>query len=232
MQINKSVFAALVIAVLLGCEEQSTEPRRELPAPFLIASPDDMSPAERGIDAVAENNGIQLQWVQDDRFVQILFYRRAMDEKDFIGLASAAVEDTIYIDTNVELNKRYFYFATGLDAQNHIGPPSDTLDYQLVAKATNLRYLEEPNLFYWQLTDYLPDRYILKLYDDETNQPVWFSQVQSSYSGLEEQVKYNWDGQSALAQLQRQRRYRWRIDIVGPSIRSGSESDWQRFTLP
>jgi hypothetical protein len=75
MQINKSVFAALVIAVLLGCEEQSTEPRRELPAPFLIASPDDMSPAERGIDAVAENNGIQLQWVQDDRFVQILFYR-------------------------------------------------------------------------------------------------------------------------------------------------------------
>jgi len=72
MQINKSYITALMIAVLLGCEEQSTEPRRELPAPVLITSPDDMSPDERGIDAVAENNGIQLQWAQDDRFEQIL----------------------------------------------------------------------------------------------------------------------------------------------------------------
>ncbi|MBN1541687.1 hypothetical protein JW992_06040 [candidate division KSB1 bacterium] len=233
MRLLLALLIGWLVLATTGCRDQSTRPTKDVPLPSLLPSPPDMALDERGIDAIAEIDAIQLQWEYDERLDRVRLYRRAADEDDFQALAEVKAADTLFIDSTVLLNKRYFYTAVGLDVSNNRSPASDTLDYQLVAKAVNLRISTITSLlFHWQLPEILPDRYVLKLYDDENDTPIWFSSIQSSYSGLEEEVVYNWDGTSNSDRLESRRRYRWRVDIVGSSIRSGSESNWHRFIFP
>ena len=205
-----------------------------LPAPLLYASPPDTLLQERGIDAVPEGDALQLDWQRNSRYSGYLLYRRGEGDKGFVSLRQLNGRDSTFVDQdNLALNKRYYYYLVGLDEDNNKSESSETVDYMLVPKAYNLGISWSPEvIFFWNIPEVAPDQYLLKLFDDFTNELVWMSRVRSGYGDLREQVQYNWDKKAKPAGLVSGRRYRWRIDVIGSATRSGSESQWDRFTAP
>jgi hypothetical protein len=230
--INLIVVMALIVLVGLGCDPQPTEPEDRLEAPVLLSPPDDMAVDEAGLDAIPGRNAIGVVWRTAQERSRYQLYRRAEDEDRFSHLAEVQAPDTSYVDGQVALYKRYAYYVTHTSGAR-TSPPSDTLDYMLVEKAINLSVsLADSLLFYWQIQGTPPDRYIVKLFDDVTQEAIWISRVPSGYEGTDESVTFNWDGEAGLDPLRRDRRYRWRVDIVGPALNSGSESRYHYFVLP
>ncbi len=220
----------ICFCLFLACTENEEE-QPLLRAPEILESPNDMDELENGIDAVPQADAIQVQWINEDIYTGYQIHRKAQDEQNFTLLAEAAEGDSAFVDTNIELFKRYYYYLTGFDDNQSM--PSDTVNYMLVTKAYNLSVsLQQEIRFHWQLEDIAPDEYILKLFKDATGEKIWFSRIQSSYQGMSESVVYNWDGTAAFNDLERGVQYRWRIDIVGPANFSGSESAWHRFIVP
>ena len=224
------LYVLSTVIFFLACQNSGTEPNYTLDPPVLLPPPDDLAVDERGLDAVPEYDAIQVEWMRRED-VTLYLYRRAETEKDFSRIYTASESDSIYLDRQIELNRHYDYFLIADDGTVK-SEPSDTLGYKVVAKAYHLTTVVSDSLvFYWQLQESPPDVYVLKLYDDFADEPVWFSQIQSSYSGLEERVGFNWDSQAWIPELKAGHRYRWRVDIVGPSTHSGSESAWQYFLI-
>lgn len=221
------------VTLLIFCQKQTNEAKELLDPPVLLASPADTLVEERGIDAIPESDAIRVEWLREDRFAGYSLFRRSDEEEDFALLKKIAGQDSFYVDREVELNKRYYYYLLGKDEKNLWSEPSDTVDYMLLPKAYNLSVsLQEQITFLWHVVDITPAFYILKLFDDLLDQAIWVSTVPSDYEGLEETATYNWDGRAVLPNLQSGRKYRWRIDIVGPAVNSGSESRWHKFVMP
>ncbi|MBD3383503.1 hypothetical protein GF407_01130 [candidate division KSB1 bacterium] len=218
------------LLLFTACSETSEE-EPLLQPPMVVAAVSDMAEQERGIDAVPESNAIQIQWMKQNIYDGYQLYRKSQSQDEFDLFAEISGEDSTYLDIEVEQFKRYFYYIIGFSDRQ--SAPSDTVNYMLVTKAYNLSVsLQDSIIFHWQLEDIAPDEYILKLFDDTSNEKIWFSRIQSSYQGMSESVIYNWDGMAASRDLEADVRYRWRVDIVGPAHRSGSESRWHRFELP
>jgi hypothetical protein len=222
-----------ILVAFLSCHADNPITVKWAP-PKLLPVPADTSINETGMDAVPEFDGIQVQWQLEAHFMSYDLYRRQQSEAKFSLIASLADKDSIYIDMQgIVLNKRYYYYLIGKDEDQHASAPSDTLSYMLLPKAFNLS-VSTGNVtsFHWQVQDIAPSRYVLKLFEDATQTPVWFSTVPSSYQGSEEQAVFNWDNASHISPLISGGRYRWRIDIVGATFDSGSESGWHRFAMP
>ncbi len=233
-RVKSNLIMVLGVIVLLGtgCDPQPTEPEDQLEAPVLLPPPDDMAVHEAGLDAIPGHNAIEVVWRTARERSRYQLYRRAEDEERFTRLAEIKAPDTSYVDDQVSLYKRYAYCVTHISGAL-TSPPSDTLDYMLVEKAINLSIsLQDSLLFYWQIQGTPPDRYIIKLFDDVTQEAIWISRVPSSYEGTDESIVFNWDDGSDLDPLRWDRRYRWRVDIVGPALNSGSESRYHYFVLP
>ncbi len=229
---TQSGLAALLL--LTFCRKQATDSQPLLPIPIFISSPADTLVIERGIDAVPDLNAIQVDWQIMPEYKGYELFRRSVDETKFSLLHSFSEKDSSYLDQSAILtNKWYYYYIRAYDKKQNRTPPSDTLDYMLLDKAFNLSVsLKDPVIFHWQVQEILSPFYVLKLFDDTSGEKIWFSRISSSYQGFEEQAVYNWDGKAELLQLIPNRGYRWRVDIVGPEIRSGSESAWHKFKMP
>jgi hypothetical protein len=223
-----------VISSIIACSKQPTNDQPLLPAPVLISSPADTLVIERGIDAIPDADAIQVDWELNTAFAGYELYRAKQDEGTFVLLKKFGKTDSSYIDyQNITLNKRYYYLLKGFDKKQNESVPSDTVDYMVIEKAFNLSVtLADPIIFHWQVKEVLSPFYVLKVFDDVTGENVWLCKISSAFHGLEEQVTYNWDGKAGLSRLSSGRRYRWRVDIVGPSTRSGSESGWDQFVMP
>ncbi|MDH7561408.1 MAG: hypothetical protein QHJ34_14435, partial [bacterium] len=229
----KTRTAILAIASLfLLCSKDIPEEHGP-PAPILLKPPDDLAVVEKGIDAVPEADAIQLDWLAPDGedLAGFRLYRRTGRSGAFLLLKSFKAQDSTHVDAaGIEVGTRYFYLMTAVDHFGRESAPSDTVDYQLVPKAFNLHCTASLTpVFRWHVQDY-PGQYVLKLFDLSDGSKVWFSLVQSSYTGQEEVVPYNWDGTAAASALVSGRQYRWRVDVVGVERNSGSESAWSRFT--
>lgn len=231
----KKLISILIIALFLpGCSKKSTEPEIKGEGPKLLAAPAETDVLERGIDAIPEQDAIQIQWELGSEFKGFKLYKRSQSETEFKQIRSFGAEDSVFIDSqNITFNTRYYYYLVGRRQDNHWSEPSDTVDYMLIAKAFNLEKSVENNkiTFHWQFHDFSPEMYFLRLYDETTEQLIWLSEIQPSYTTLEERVDYNWDGRAQVPNLEPGRPYRWRIDIRGPALNSGSESNWHRFSL-
>ncbi len=227
--LTQTALAALLL--LTFCRKQATDSRPLLPVPVIISSPADTLVIERGIDAVPELNAIQVDWQPRPEYAGYELYRRSENETKFSLLGSFTDTDSSYLDqAAIVPNKRYYYYLRAFDKKQNWTPPSDTLDYMLLDKAFNLSVSSaNPLVFHWQVQEILPPSYVLKLFDDASGEKIWFSNIVSSYQGLEEQAIYNWDGQAKSAQLTPGQSYRWRVDIIGADSHSGSESTWHRF---
>ncbi len=229
MKIRLLIFCSGLL-LFTACSE-TPEEETLLQPPMVVVAVSDMAEQERGIDAVAESNAIQIQWIKQTIYDGYQLYRKSQSWDGFYLIAEISGEDSTYVDMDVELFKRYFYYIIGFSDKQ--STPSDTVNYMLVTKAYNLSVsLQDSITFHWQLEDIAPDEYILKLFDDTSNEKIWFSRIKSSYQGMSESVIYNWDGMAAGRDLAAGVRYRWRVDIVGPANHSGSESRWHRFELP
>jgi hypothetical protein len=231
MNYFKSVLILLSIA-FLGCEKEINKPDTLVDPPQLVSSPAEMDVSEAGIDAIPEADAIQIQWELNADLKGYKLYRRVQNEDEYSVIRLFNEKDSLYFDSqNITYNTRYFYCLEGKDKNNNWTEPSDTLDYMLVVKAFNLyQTTGEKMTFHWQFHDFSPEMYYLKLYDDATDDLIWMSGIQPSYTTLEEQAEYNWDGHALKQVLEKNRSYRWRIDVKGPDRNSGSESNWQRFT--
>jgi len=218
----------------LNCHQGTGLDSQILQAPLLLPSPPDTSQWEKGIDAFPEAEGIVLYWLsnQERDLAGYKVYRSTERRGTYRLIGTAEGADTSYKDYDVEVRKRYFYYLRAFDREGRESPPSDTLDYMLVEKAFNLNNTLDPRpTFYWQV-HYLPDQYVLKLFQTPGDRKIWISVVNTDYSGQSEQVVYNFDGRACEDSLQSGVVYRWRIDIIGPELNSGSESNWKYFILP
>jgi hypothetical protein len=229
------IFIIIVIfTTFIHCTKDVNRPENLLEKPVLLDAPLETAIVEKGIDAVPEQDAIEVQWELNSIFKGYKVYRRTQDEDEFSPIRTLGETDSLFIDSeNIVFNKRYYYYLLGRDKNNNWSQPSDTVNYLLINKAFNLEKTVKQNklTFHWQIHDFSPEKYYLKLYDENQDEIIWLSEIMPSYTTLEEKFDYNWDGKAITPNLTIGIPYRWRVDIKGPSQNSGSESNWQRFTL-
>ena len=228
---NKN-FLWLSFALLLHCQRQTTSPSRIPDAPTLLPAPADSLTDEHGIDAIPEMDAILVEWIPGPDYEGYALYRRSAQEATYQRLKKFSAADSSYTDTRVALNVRYFYYLTAQNDLENWSPPSDTVSYMLIEKATNLFYLQPDNQFQWHQQHIPPRRYILKLFNAMSGQLVWMRRIEPLYHQDEQSVSYNDDGSAGDQTLASGTEYTWRIDSVGPSAGSGSESMWASISVP
>lgn len=233
-------FSLLLVSVLfifscnIGNENSGDQPG----AVSMIPAAPDTAVTEHGIDAVPELDAIYIEWnLSDDELVrQYFLYRAAESAEPFVKIAVLPHDGSYYEDSDVRLYTRYYYYVTAVSADDIASPPSDTVSYRLVKKATGLSLLPESDPvrpgFAWHDPNDPPESgYVLRLLDSVSGEDVWLVAIRSSYGQGGETVIFNSDSSAACDSLQTGREYRWRIDITPSTAFSGSESQWAAFTL-
>ena len=218
---------------LWSCSKTPTEILDKPLAPILLPTPPDTALIEIGIDAVERGDFIQLDWkpADNEKPAAYFLYRRDKSQQTFARLIELSGNKTTYLDSsNIKTGQRYYYYLTAVNDDDIESEPSDTLSYLLVKKAFMLSNTLQPvPTFSWQVITH-PEFYVLKLLEADTDRKIWVTRVQSAYSQTE-QVTYNSDSTAALDSLQSGIAYKWRIDIIGSSRNSGSESFWKQFVI-
>jgi hypothetical protein len=217
--------------MLAGCGDSGTNPEPLPPVPHFVTAVSDTATIEQGIDAIPEEDAIFLQWHRDEALAGFQLFRRSEGEKSFAMIATLTARDSIYYD-RISPNLRCYYYLRGVADDERLSAASDTVDYMLLAKATDLAVNDgDPLLFSWSVGLMRPASYVLRLQEENSGAPVWISRIQPGYQGTQESAAYNFDGRARLQRLKSGVRYRWRLDCVGAAPRSGSESAWQGFSL-
>jgi hypothetical protein len=239
----------LIIIVITYCCK-TEEPEYPVPdAVIMVAKSPDTSGVERGIDAVPESQGIQLQWykITDRNIIHYNIYRK-QDKTDsyFKKIAERRVDftqpsdlDTMFTDTaNVELYKDYFYYVTASNKDNKEGPPSDTVSYRLLPKV-NIQYPKGQQIsqtrpeFVWNMDQEKPHQYILRIKEETSNELFFVAYIVSNYTNEPEIVNLNDFEPLDLDDFDPGIYYYWRVDCVGDELPrpSGSESNWELFSV-
>lgn len=230
VRISKVLLLALFV-LLGGCKERVNNPEPLPPRPIFVAASADTAALEHGIDAIPEENAIFLEWRTNAAYETLRLYRKKGNAAAFALLAAPGLNDTTFVD-RVDVGVRYYYYLVAEDASGISSAPSDTIDYQLLPKAINLSVSHVDTMrFHWQIQGIRPVSFILRLYDESTQEIVWLSVIPPSYQGDKEEIAFDWDGKARRKQLLQGTQYRWRIDCVGSAAFSGSESGWHRFVM-
>jgi len=138
--------------------------------------------------------------------------------------------DSIFIDYDIELESRYYYYLKSVDKRRFDSVTSDTVSYMLLSKARNLNHSKVAKLtFAWHYPFISPVGYLLRMEDVNSDEVIWISLV-TSFDSITE-IQYNWDGKALLDSIPTNRQFRWRVDVLGPDIFSGSESVWNLLEL-
>ena len=241
----KRYYYYLLIVFVLACDNPQ---KPELPTPakvVMVPRSNDMAAIERGIDAVAESNGIKLQWFDlNDRNLKIYsIYRRKTNETYFRIIKTIDLEtafpgqDTVYIDNDPQLplNTYNYYYVTGTNKDDLEGTPSDTLKYKLLEKPNTIK----PNgdiiiglpVFEWSFPQSIqPDSFILRIEEEFTNTLHYVAKFQSNYGDPSETLDLSQVSNPPV--FNSGQSYRWRIDSIGPDAEtSGAESAWLVFFI-
>lgn len=138
--------------------------------------------------------------------------------------------DSIFIDYDIELESRYYYYLKSVDKRRFDSVTSDTVSYMLLSKARNLNHskVAKPT-FAWHYPFVSPVGYLLRMEDVNSDEVIWISLV-TSFDSITE-IQYNWDGKALLDSIPTNPQFRWRVDVLGPDIFSGSESVWKLLEL-
>jgi hypothetical protein len=228
--------------VLWGCEKSTPTDTTAPAAPLLLPVPADSVWDESGTDAVAEEDWIRLMWRTNDEddLEGYKIYRSSppLNIKTLLATQTAGggEADTLFDDTTVELNVRYTYTVTAFDRSGNESEASTAMDYMLIPKL-GVENLTAPRgtisdrrpVFTWTSTGESIENY-LRVYDSDQDRTVWVSDGQNPFSSPHE-LLYNDDGSAVDSLLLPGHNYRWRVDRTGSELRSGSESNWVRFTI-
>ena len=217
--------------LLTACGDEVTNPSSSLPAPRFVASIPDTAVFEQGIDAIPEEDAIFLQWYHEEALAGFQLFRRMGEKESFSMIAALTAQDSSYYD-RVGTNVRCYYYLRGVDDEGRLSAPSDTTDYMLLAKATDLMVSGGDSLFFsWSIGLIRPQAYVLRLQEESSGMMIWISRMEPGFQGTRESILYNYDDRAQWPRLQNGINYRWRLDCVGAAPRTGSESSWQRFSL-
>ncbi|HID38127.1 MAG TPA: hypothetical protein EYP36_01255 [Calditrichaeota bacterium] len=203
---------------------------------------------ERGTDAYpSETNDIQIMWYSHPggkELKKFKIYRsevpdgsRKYNKIAEINIVNDQNQDTLFIDTGLELQKSYYYYVVAENQDGLSSDPSDTVWYaliekpQLIAPRDGARITTDSITFEWTFPGYEPNYYILRIekYWDESYHPVVsVSMIQSKYEGqMQVILSEKWISDAVSSEI-----YRWRVDAVGSNpLHEGSESGWYRFTI-
>jgi hypothetical protein len=225
-----------LIFIILACTKQTTSGGKKPEAVELIAGVADTCRSERGIDTVPHGNLIRLEWIPsgEEEVTDYDIYRSENRSGPYVHIQSVSIPDSSYEDGPLSIGVRYFYYVFAITDENLKSTSSDTLDYMLLMKAANLQpggnTSQKKPAFTWQdLNSPTAHEYIIRFQEEVTNKWVGFSVIQSSYQGGWETIPF--DSVAFIDSLKQGVNYKWRVDIVGPSENSGSESSWIPVTL-
>lgn len=225
--------------VILNCDKKvNSGGRKPFPLTMLYPTPDTLQ-VERGIDAIPEGNVIQVAWIpKDDSDIRhYLLYRTRDIDNPFIRYAQIAPSDSIYLDENVFINNRYYYFMYVVNNDGLQSDPSDTVDYMLVEKAIELHVTLEndrsrPDFTWTDPNPHLTPYYTIRVLKDATEEYVWISKVETQFNEIPKQtIRFNETGNAFVDSLETNVIYKWRVDIQGVEDASGSESEWETILL-
>jgi len=238
---NKSIYFFLLLVLIFtifNCNKNINTGGRLPSAVHLIPSSGDTSLIERGIDAVPESDGIRLEWISssEDGIAGYEIFRgleRDGTYKKIAGVEVLTALDSVFIDEDVSLFQRYYYFIKTVDREGRRSISSDTLDYKLIRKAVNLLPKGEINNsrpdFSWEDPNQ-EGKYVIRVVDVESDSVISIVTIFSSYNPPREEVSFG-NVMSGHDSLLVQKDYKWRVDVVGSEQNSGSESGWVIFKV-
>ena len=208
------------------------------PSPVvLIPGTADTCFAEKGLDAVPEWDAIRIEWIPstENEVTGYELYRSSKKKGLYTLVARLVVSDSFFVDFGVSLYQRYYYYIVAVTDEGLKSDPSDTLDYELIKKATGLdpvgKISNSIPIFSWENPDpYAAPCYIIRLVEVASSKYIWFHVVPSHYS-KRESVVFNVDGSAVVDSLAKGVDYQWRVDIRGPEDHCGSESNWVTFSV-
>jgi len=224
------LFFTVIAIFVLSCNlnQVSDLPERVK----IIANASETSEVEIGIDAVPEKDAILVEWHTNDDNVTASYRIYRSKEKDGNFELKSVTQDTFFLDEGVLLNKRYFYYVTGLSDNGTEGEPSDTLDYKLLQKAQCISpkgSVSGVPDFKWQDPN-AEDVNFLRVIESVSGDYIWTFRMIHNYSYVKS-VVFNIDRTAAVDSLSKGKEYAWRIDVIGSDSSSGSESAWVSFKI-
>lgn len=223
------MFLFFMIFCIIQCNN-GTEPEPIRPdPPEIIPKSSDEAATESGIDAIPDGVGIFLHWSlpKNNLIKWIKIYRKSANDKNFLFLTSESSIDTFFVDYEVYHGLLYSYYLIAVNRDRVESLPSDTVYYRLYPKPNNLNQDDGPKpVFSWHYSDIPPVGYLLRLENYDSSELVWLSTVGRFYESIVS-VTYDWDGNAVLDSLSTGVRFRWRVDVLGSDLFSGSESNWK-----
>lgn len=220
---------------ILSCKLNSPGPAGQKPhSPIIVPKSDESSFVETGIDAIPEMDAIFFEWYHArDKIQAWSIYKKKGELGNFKFLTKVSNVDTSFVDQNVSVGYRYWYYVTAIGLNGQESLPSDTVNYKLLNKANSLgNTLETHPIFEWNYSGIAPVFYIFRLCQNPQCKLIWITILRPGYQGQRETVYFNFDGLAVEKSLEKNRTYAWRIDEVGAEANSGSESHWKVFTVP
>lgn len=217
-------------------------------APMWVAKSSPCDTVERGIDAVPEDDFIQLEWhpnKEDDLGGYRIFRADSAVDRKFVLIAdvgdiSGGALDTMYTDMNVKVNVNYFYYMVAYDLSGNVSKASDTIRYRLIPKPVPVSpsgfTRDAVPFFKWNDFSHYAYDYVIKIENTLNKKVIWiFRLIRPNYAGFEQKVIYNKDWKALEDSLKRGVIYRWRVDAIAEEVGdidiAGAESSWEYFEV-
>jgi len=225
----------------------------DVATPKLVTRSNDTAVFERGIRAWPEaayntNGGIRIEWYSLEDVGGFSVYRTDMTDSasglpvGFERIAKFRIgetdEDTAYVDTLIERNRRYFYSVRAFDrsVRELEGSSSDTADFlmedpiRLINPGQSVEFGQPVN-FRWTGS---PGYSVIRVYEvvnkvsETIGRPVWvYGANIASFSD----PNFVYDADNRALPLIKGNKYRWRITRVSPGKSRGAASPWRSFTV-
>ncbi len=223
-----------LLFTIFNCKNQINNSSTKPSAIVLLAGAGDTSVIERGIDAVPEGDVIRVEWMLSSE-KGISRYRIYRSEESQLGpffeKGSVSENDSFFLDYSVSIHNRYYYYVRVENDDGVLSDPSDTLDYKLIEKATNLSTTAKADSFSWiDPNDYPSPFYLIRILGVDSQEMIWFSEIEPKFDNIQG-TTFNKDGSATLDSLIKGIEYQWRIDIKGPEDNCGSESKWMAIQI-
>jgi hypothetical protein len=233
------------MSLLFACTD-TTGADSQLPSRVsMVMRSQDTASVEVGIDAVPENDGIQVQWhkVYHPALKYYHLWRKGEHDLTFTKIKvidperSSQGGDTTYVDTDIIIRppRYYRYYVAGANAEGKEGAPSDTVAYMLLEKAVlespSQQAIEGDFVFKWIFSGDAPPQYYILRIEEEFTKKLAYSNIfwnNNFIPGLDTLNLSEKEPDLAFPKGN----YRWRIDCIGEDAEtSGSESQWLRFII-
>jgi len=252
----KQLLISFILFCLFAACDDGTGPEKIPPEPPKMVAKNSSSDTTAyeimGIDALEGlENGIRIMWYEHSQrsSLDYFFVYRSEDPQGLINYPRIAqvepdgefIQDSVYhsyADLNeLEEKVRYRYYVTAVDEKGLESQPSDTVEYELIQKASLTAPLgsnlinPDRLIFFWSFPQNpLPNGYVLRIEDEFTDDLVYVEWVEPLDDFDNNYRTHTLDSLQLRDFTVNNRPYRWRIDAI-QSLHYGSESSWGTFTI-